>query len=58
MKKFIDLKGFLISLVLISVISLLLSYFTNISFLPAFIIGAVAVLLNGIVIAFTKNDTD
>jgi len=55
MKKLIDLKSFFLSLILISVISLLLNYFTNMGLLPAFIIGTCAILINGVIIAFTED---
>jgi asparagine N-glycosylation enzyme membrane subunit Stt3 len=49
MKNFIDLKSFLLSLIICASISLGASYFFGFSFLPTFGITVIAVLINGFV---------
>jgi len=55
MRRRLDLKYFSVGLLLAAVVGLLLSTFTELSFLAAFIIILVAMVLNGLVAAFEDN---
>jgi len=50
MKKILSLKSFLLSLSIMTLIAWLVSTFSNVGFLPAFIICLGAVLINGLII--------